>query len=148
MKRLLFILGIVLMAAVLFAAGVMVGGAMNFMKNMLTVRMMQDDLDGMIETYTILSQLDRGEVDGAKQSLNVQLDGHIISLSQMLPNAPDAESKRIAEKMLQRIAQHRDQFPSTGAPTNLSVHYGEVERAVSNALEKAKMMEAESGPRD
>ena len=147
-KKVMVLLGGVGIAAVLFAAGFVAG--VYFISPIAGHRMLQDELITAVRTYSTLDQLDHGNIQGAKDSLNTTLDGSILAIDMFLQEAPNDHSMQSAAVWLKRIARHREQYPvpmqSTIAETRDSVLKAVAREAVSNALARA-LRDGEAEPR-
>jgi hypothetical protein len=134
-KKTLLIIGGAGLAVVLFIAGFVAG--VTFIIPIAGNRMLKDELVRATNIYCKLDQLNRNDVQGAKDALNIEMDGCILALDMFLADAPKDRTREVASVWLKRIALQRDQFPATIQLTNTDTRYGEARRAVSNALDRA-----------
>ena len=120
-KKLILIVCGVSLAAILFTAGFIAGVA--FISPITGNRMLKDELIRVADIYCKLEQLNRNDIQGAKDSLNTELDGCILTLDMLLAGAPKDRTRDIASAWLKRIAVQRNQFPPSVQSTNTDTQY-------------------------
>jgi hypothetical protein len=117
MKKFAFILGIVIVAGVIFVGGLVLGTQHDFMNTIISSLSLGDDISKASTTLVVLRQLEAGEIDKAKAFLNLQLDGAIIGMDVILPHCPDGDGTRAAQTLLVGIAEHRTKYPAKANET-------------------------------
>ena len=131
MKKFAFILGLVLIAGALVAAGWWLG----FRERYLTEAYDFTTLDNQITDASIkamlLHQLDSGHPDKARKMLRLELDGDILMIDSLMDYS-DARSRDLANKVFARIAAYRAEYPA--AYTN---EMPEVDEKIAEILRRA-----------
>ena len=113
MKKFFFILGIVVLTAVIFAGGMFVGITMDIFKSMYTVSFVENEAIGAATTFRIVRMLDDNEIEQAKAHLNLTLDTKIITVGMFISECDNEKSKSMANSILVRIARHRQNHPAS-----------------------------------
>lgn len=137
LKKFLFVLGIVILSAAIFAGGVMFGTSQDFMKQMFTVSIMDKAYMDASSVFRHIQQIDKGNIDQAKESINIFLDGHIITINSFIKDSPNDDDKARAKKLLARIARHRNEFPANISVPKEVPGYEKVINSVQNILDNA-----------
>lgn len=137
LKKFLFILGLVILSGAVFASGVMFGTSLNFMKQLLTVSMMDKAYMDASSAFRDIQQIDKGNIDGAKESINFLLDGHIITIDSFIKDCPNDKDKARAKKILARIARHRKEYPAKNNVSKDVPEYKNVTNTIQNILDNA-----------
>lgn len=131
MKKFMFILGIVVLSAVIFAGGLFLGTQHDVMNTIVTSSILGDDISKSSTILVVLHYLEEGKTDEAKTFLNIQLDSAIIGMNAVLPYCPAGDSTRATKKLLIRIAKHRQEHPSQ---RDSSLVDEEIQSIMNNAL--------------
>ncbi len=137
LKYFLFILGIVILSGAVFAGGVMFGTTQNFMKHMFTVSTMDKAYMDASSAFRHIQEIDKGNIDEAKESINILLNSHILTIDSFMKDIPNDEDKARAKKLLARIARHRNDFPATINVTLKVPEYENVTNSIQNILDNA-----------
>lgn len=111
MKKLLFVLGIVILTAAVFSGGMCAGAALDWYISMNTVSLFENEATSAATTFMIVRMLDENKVDDAKAYLNLTLDTKIMTVGVLMSECDNHKSKRMATKILARIARHRQEHP-------------------------------------
>ncbi|PYJ84561.1 MAG: hypothetical protein DME22_12335 [Verrucomicrobia bacterium] len=112
MKKFALILGTVLVAAALVAAGWYVGYDRRVLTEAYAIPTIDKHLTEAGVTAMLIHQLDSARTDDARHMLRLQLDGQILAIDALL-DASDARSRELAGKVFARIAQYRAEHPSS-----------------------------------
>ena len=110
-KKLLFIIGIAASVVAIFMGGLYFGTRLGALESELHVSILDEYIAEAVSTHSDIAQLDEGQINRLRSSLNIQLDGDIINLEQLISNCPDSERKADAKRILVRIAKHRKKYP-------------------------------------
>lgn len=111
MKKLLFVLGIVILTAAVFAGGMFAGAALDWYISMYSVSYFENEAIKASNTFMVVQMLDENKVDDAKAYLNLTLDTKIMNVGMLLSECDNEKSKRMATRILARIARHRQEYP-------------------------------------
>lgn len=111
MKKFAYVFGLVLLTAVLVAAGYWLGFAQRFMTDAYSITVIDKSLTDATVKALILHHLDSGKIDDARHLLQSELDADIITVDSLLDYS-DARNKDLAGKIFARIAAYRAQYPS------------------------------------
>ncbi len=111
MKRFLFILGIVILAILVFTWGLVAGTMLDWFQLMTETSFFENEAISTANTFTVVQMLDKNEIDEAKASLNLTLDTQIMSVSMLMSACDNKKSRRMANGILARIARHREKYP-------------------------------------
>lgn len=141
MKKFLFILGIIAIAGGVFVGGMVVGSQHDFMNSMFQVSALDQELVDATKVFYGLSRLDDGDSAGAKGWLNQELNSHVVTIDQFMKDCPNPETKAHARKLLARIAEHRQKYPSRIDVSKGVPGYSEVEKHVQAVLDDALKQE-------
>ena len=112
MKKFALILGTVLVAAALVAAGWYVGYDRRVLTEAYAIPTIDKHLTEAGVTAMLIHQLDSARTDDARHMLRLQLDGQILAIDALLDTS-DARSRELAAKVFARIAQYRAEYPSS-----------------------------------
>jgi len=137
MKKFLFIVGIVVITAIVFTGGFFVGTHLDFLSKFFFASLFEKEIADVSTTFMVIKQLDEGKIDEAKSFLNLKLDGHIISINTLLPNCPNEESKVMANKMLACIGHHRSKYPESPSATFHGIERKEIDTIIQKILDEA-----------
>jgi hypothetical protein len=111
MKKFAFIFGIVIVAAILVAAGYWLGFVQRFMTDAYSVTVLDKSLtDAAIRART-LRALDLGNIEEARSLLRSGLDGDIVTIWS-IGDYSDTRSRKMATNVLAGIAAFRAEYPS------------------------------------
>lgn len=136
MKRFAFIFGIVVVAAILVAAGVWGGFSLRFMRDAYSITALDKALVDASMRARILHDLDSGRVDDARRMLRVQLDSDITTIW-AFGDYSDDRHRKLATNTLARIAAFRAEFPS--AYTNRTTgDEAQIDTMIASILEEAR----------
>ena len=89
MKKFGFIIGIVLVAAILVAVGYWLGFGQRFMADAYAIPVVDKHVTEAAKTLVLLEAIDSGRLDDAKHSLRLELDGQILTVDALLDSADD-----------------------------------------------------------
>jgi hypothetical protein len=89
----------------------------------------------MIVTFSLLRQLDSGQIADAQHMLKMRLDAEILAVEELLEYV-DADTQKMARKMFATIAEHRAAHPSSYTGS-LAQPSAEVDAAVAAILQEA-----------
>ncbi|MEK7708027.1 MAG: hypothetical protein AAB380_08545 [Verrucomicrobiota bacterium] len=131
MKKFAFIFGLVLLAAILVAAGFWFGFSQRFMTDAWSSTVVDKSLTDATVKALILHHLDSGKIDDARHLLQTQLDGDILLVDSLLDYS-DARSRELAGKIFARIAAYRAEYPS-----NYVTKMPEIDTRVDSILKRA-----------
>ena len=111
MKKFFFVLGIVVLTAVIFAGGMSAGAALDWYISMYAVSQFENESLNASNTFMVVKMLDENKVDEAKAYLNITLDAKILTVGMLVSECDNEKSKRMATRILARIARHRQEHP-------------------------------------
>lgn len=136
MKKLATILISVVAAAVLVAVGWWFG----FQQRLLTEACAAPTVDKHITeatmTFSLLRQLDSGQIADAKHMLRLRLDGDILTVDGLM-DYTDASTRETARKIFSSIAEYRATHPYSYTGT-LPQPGSDVDAKIASILQKAK----------
>ncbi len=133
-------LAVILISIVAVAALVAVGWWFGFQQRLLTEAFAVPTVDKHITeatmTFSMLRQLDSGEIEDAKHMLRLRLDGDILTIDGLM-DYTDARTRETARKVFARIAEYRAEHTNiyTGS---LAQTDAEVDTKIASILRKAK----------
>ena len=133
MKKFGFILGIVLVAAILVGAGYQLGVVHRFLIDAYSVTALDKSLTDASIKAMILHELDSGHLDEARSLLRSQLDSDIITVW-AFDSYADARSQRLATNVMARIAAFRAEYPSIYTKAGGGA---EIDAKIASILERA-----------
>jgi len=139
MKKFAFIFGIVLVAAILVAAGVWIGFSMRFMRDAYSVTALDKALTDASFRARILHDLDSGQIDGARRLLRSQLDSDITTIW-AFGDYSDDRHRKMATNILARIAAFRAEYP-TAYTNRTSGDEAQIDAMIASILEEARKAE-------
>jgi hypothetical protein len=131
MKKFAFIFGLVLIAAVLVAAGWWLGFRERYLTEAYSITTLDKQLTDAGVKAMLLHQLDSGHPDDARRMLRLELDGDILMVDSLLDSS-DARSRDLASKVFARIAAYRAEYP-----TNYTAQMPEVDAKIAEILRRA-----------
>ena len=136
MQRFAFILGIVVAAAALVAAGWYLGLQQRVLTEAYAIPTIDKHISDVSRTAMLLEQIDSGRTDDARHMLQVELSSHILSVDLLLDSA-DARSRDLASKVFARIARYRAEHPHsyTGQLVRMEA---DVSAKVDSILQRAR----------
>lgn len=137
MKRFASILGIVLVAALLAAAGFWLGSLNRFMTRAYSTTALDKALTDASIRALILHDLDSGQIDKARRMLRSQLDSDIITIW-AFGDYSDDRSRKLATNVLARIAAFRAEH-SAIYTNRTSGAEAEIDAKIASILEQASM---------
>ena len=137
MKKIVFILSIIVLAGGVFLAGIVAGAQHDFMKSMFRVSSLDQSLVEATKYFYAVSRLDNNDANGAKGWLNQELNSHIVTIDQFMMDCPNPETKKHARKLLTRIAKHRQAHPLQTDVSKDVPGYAAVEKHVQAVLDDA-----------
>ncbi|MCP4611065.1 MAG: hypothetical protein GY845_20340 [Planctomycetes bacterium] len=111
MKKFLFVLGIVILTAAIFTGGMSAGAALDWYISMYAVSQFENESLNASNTFMVVKMLDENKVDDAKAYLNLTLYAKIMAVGMLVSECPNDKSKRMATRILARIARHRQEHP-------------------------------------
>jgi hypothetical protein len=136
MKKFAFVVGIVLTAAALVAAGYWLGFGARFMRDAYSVTVLDKTLTEASFTAVVLHDLDRGHIDDARTFLRTQLDGDIITIY-AFNDYSDVRNRKMVTNLLARISSFRAEYPSVYT-NHVSGDWAEIDAKIASILEQAK----------
>lgn len=136
MKRFALILGIVLIAAILVAAGFWLGYVQHFLTGALSVNIIDKTVTDASIRAMVLHDLDSGHIDDARDFLRTELDGDIITIYSFRDYS-DARNREMERKVLAKIADYRAKYPSIYT-NRTSGNWAEIDAKIASILEEAK----------
>ena len=139
MKRFAFIFGVVLVAAILVAAGFWLGFSQRFMRDAYNATALDKALLDASINARILHHLDAGRVDDARRLLRSRLDSD-ITMIWALDDYTDARSRKLATNALAGIAAFRAEFPSIYT-NRTSGDEVQIDAMIASILEEARKAE-------
>jgi hypothetical protein len=110
-QKLIFIVGIIAISSAIFIGGSMFGVSQNFMEGSLNNSSMINALAEGTIAFSHIEKIDQGNIERAKESMNLFLDSQIITIDQLIIDSPNEEFKKRANAFLARIAKHRKENP-------------------------------------
>jgi len=140
MRKLAVILISIVAAALLVAVGWVVGFQQRFLTESFAVPTVDKQITETAMTFSMLQQLDSGDIQDAKQMLGIQLDGSILTIDSLM-DYTDARTRDLARKVFIRIGEYRSKHPNnyTGSLAKTDT---EVDAKVASILQKAKQQQA------
>jgi hypothetical protein len=136
MKKLAFVSGILLIGAILVAAGYWLGFGQRFATEMFSITALDNALTAASSRAMILHELDSGHVDDARSFLRTELDGDILTIWAM-GDYSDSRNRKMATNLLNRIASYRAEYPSNYTNRN-SGDEAQIDAKIASILEEAK----------
>ena len=131
MKKFAFILGLVLIAAALVAAGWWLGFRERYLTEAYTITTLDKQITDASIKSLLLHQIDSGHPDEARKMLRLELDGDILMIDSLMDYS-DARSRDLASKVFARIAAYRAEYP-----TNYTAQMPEVDAKIAEILRRA-----------
>ncbi len=136
MKKLASILISIVAAAVLVAVGWWFGFGQRLLTEAYAVATVDKHITETTKTFSMLRQLDSGEIEDAKHMLRLQLDGDILTVDWLM-DYTDTRTREMARKIFSRIAEYRAKHPN--GYTGILAHTdAEVDAKIASILRKAK----------
>ena len=133
-------LAVILISLVAAMALVAVGWWFGFQQRLLTEGFAVPTVDKQITettmTFSMLRQLDSGEIEDTKHMLRLRLDGNILTVDGLM-DYTDARTREIARKIFTHIAKYRAEHPYSYTG-NLAQAGAEVDAKIVSILQKAK----------
>jgi hypothetical protein len=139
MKKFAFILGIVLMAALLVGAGFWLGFGQRSMTEAYSVTALEKSLTEAGIKAMILHNLDSGQVERARGLLRSQLDADIVAIW-ALGDYSDPRSRKLATNVLARIAAYRSESVSLYTNRTTAVE-AEIDAIIASILEQSRKLQ-------
>jgi len=136
MKKLGFVFGIVLIAAILVGAGVWIGFAHRFMWEAYSATALDKSLADASIAARILHDLDSGQIDQARSLLRSQLEADIVTIW-AFGDYSDGRSRKLATNILARIAAFRAEYPAIYT-NRTSGGEAQIDAKVASILEQAR----------
>ena len=139
MKKLAFIVGIVLLAAILVVVGYWVGSAHGFMRDLYSSTVLDRALTDASIQARILHNLDSGHIDDARRLVRSRLDSDITTIW-AFNEYSDARSRKMATNVLAGIAAFRAEFAAiyTNRTNDSEV---QIDAMIASILEEARKAE-------
>ena len=139
MKKFAFIFGIVLVAAILVAAGYRLGFGQRFMVDAYSSTALDKALGDAAIRARILHSMDLGHYDEARGLLRSQLDSDVMSIW-AFGDYTDARSRKMATNVLAGIAVFRAEYPSNYV-YRTSGEMVDVDAKIASILDQARKAE-------
>ena len=111
MKKLAFILGILILAAAVLLVGYWFGAEHRMLSELYSIPMIDKALTDAGTRAMLIEQIDSGHATDARQHLELQLDGDILTIDSLL-DLSDARTRDLAQKVFARIASYRVEHPN------------------------------------
>ncbi len=131
MKKFAFILGLVLVAAALVAAGWWLGFRERYLTEAYAITTLDKQITDASIKAVLLHQIDSGHPDEARKMLRLELDGDILMIDSLMDYS-DARSRDLASKVFERIAAYRAEYPA-----NYTNGMPEVDAKIAEILRRA-----------
>lgn len=132
MKKFAFILGLVLTAAALVAAGWWLGFRERYLTEAYTITTLDKQITDASIKSLLLHQIDSGHPDEVRKMLRLELDGDLLMIDSLMDYS-DFRSRDLASKVFARIAAYRAEYP-----TNYTAQMPEVDAKIAEILRRAK----------
>ena len=136
MKKLAIILISIVAAAALAAVGWWFGFQQRFLTEAFAVPTVDKHITETTMTFSMLRQLDSGEIEDAKHMLRTRLDGDILTVEGLM-DYTDTRTRETARKIFAHIAEYRAQHPNSYTG-HLAHTDAEVDAKIASILQKAK----------
>ena len=136
MKKFAFIFGVVLIAAILVAAGFGLGYMQRFMVGAYSVTALDKSLSDASIHAMVLHSLDSGHVDDARSLLRSQLESDIVTIW-AFGDYSDDRSRKMAINILSRIATDRAEYPAIYT-NRTSEDWEQIDTKISDILTQAR----------
>jgi hypothetical protein len=114
MKKFAFIIGIILVAAVLITIGWVFGFQERFYTDSLAITTLDKQLSDAAMKEALIEQIDSGKTNDARYMISIELDGDILIINSLLDYS-DTRSEDLAHKIFTRIGSYRAERPVTYA---------------------------------
>ena len=136
MKKFLFILGILVMAAGLIGAGWYIGIRDRVLTSAYAITTLDKHLTDAAGKAVLIEEIDSGRIADARHSLQLELDSDILTVDALLDSS-DARSRDLAGKLFARIAANRAAHPTnyTGSLPRLDA---DVDAKIASILQRSK----------
>ena len=131
-KRFLWAGGWVLSVLAAFAIGLWVASYSFGM--FVSTNYLSRELVEAIQTQHYLEFLDNGVPEKARQSLNLRMDGHILTVASLSEYTGSEKDRETANKFLRRVAEHRKKHKPTYPDGISSGEMREVEAMIAEIL--------------
>ena len=110
-QKLIFIVGIIVISTTIFIGGSISGVSQNFMECLLNNSSMENALVESTIAFSHIVKIDEGNIESAKESMNLFLDSQLITIDQLIIDCPNEKYKKRANAFLARVAKHRKENP-------------------------------------
>ena len=136
MKKFAFILGLLIVAGGLVAAGWWLGLRQRVLTEAYAIPTVDKHLTECSTTAMLIEQIDSGRIADARHFLRLQLDGEILTVDSLIDDS-DARSRDLAQKVFARIAAYRAKRPDsqTGQVVQSSA---DVDAKIADILRRAQ----------
>ena len=135
MKKVLIVLGVVIVGLALFAGGFISGVRCDVMR--LSSSQLDRHISSAVTSVVAIEQLDDGRIEDAKSHLNLSLDGLVLGMDITMDATPDDPNCRTAQRLFYRIARHRKKHPVKQSPEYEKFHNPQVQEMIDQALADA-----------
>jgi len=139
MKKFAFIFGVVLIAAVLVAAGYWLGFGQRFMTDAYSSTALDKALADAAIRARLLHSMDLGRYDEVRDLLRSELDSDVVTIW-ALGDYTDARSRKAATNILAGIAAFRAEYPSNYVYRTTG-EMADVDAKIASILEQARKAE-------
>src|SRR5438094_6398904 len=112
MKKIALVIGTLLIGAALVTVGWLFGASQHVLNQLSSGTLVDTQITEAFSTAMLLHDIDAGELDDARYSLRIKLDGNILFIDSLLPDS-DQRTRDLAEKVFARIAAYRAEHPFT-----------------------------------
>jgi hypothetical protein len=139
MKKFAFIFGVVLLAAILVAAGYWLGFGARFMRDAFSSTVLDRTLTEASFEAVVLHDLDLGQIDNARSFLRTELDGDIITIWSF-GDYSDARDRKMVTNLFAKIATYRAEYPAiyTNHPSG---DWANIDGKIASILQQAKQQQ-------
>src|SRR5262245_36677776 len=139
MQKLVIILISIAAAAALIAVGWWCGFQHRLLTEAYAVPTVDRHITETTMTFSLLRQLDSGQIADAKHMLRLRLDGNILTVDGLM-DYTDGRTRETARKIFETIAEYRAAHPYSYTGT-LAQTDAAVDARIASILQKAKQEE-------
>jgi hypothetical protein len=134
MKTALIAILSIIIAALVFVAGLSLGGYMNFLGNVNAVSVIDKTVIDAAERSIQIEQLTEGKTEDLIKGLNLKLTGDILTIDLLLSSDVNDQTRKTAMSILARIGKLRKKHP-------VKIADPQVEAKIKDILENAIILE-------
>jgi len=89
-----------------------------------------------IQTQSALEKLDNGETKKARESLRLQMDGHILALANFSEYSASEKDRETTNKLLRKISEHRNNHKDLYPEFHTSEQLHEAQTMIAEILKR------------